>query len=162
MKILVAIAVLCAVGCNRSREVDFGDLDSGESDTDADSDGDSDSDSDSDVDSDSDSDAPTCPVQSEWPCACIVTSGDCDDGSPCGQVLDLGDGTMGLCLSLCDEPYGPCPDTPWTAESMCMLTDQEDHYYCGLSCQTTAECPPEMTCQYVGEYEGEDQYLCHP
>jgi hypothetical protein len=161
MKLLVAIALLCAIGCNRSREADLGDPDSGQSDSDADTDGDSDADSDGDTDGDTG--APTCPLSSGWPCACTVNWGDCDDGTLCGQVLDLGDGTMGLCLEPCDEPYGPCPDTFWEAESLCILTDQQqENFYCGLLCQTTAECPPETTCQYAGEYEGEDQYLCHP
>jgi hypothetical protein len=159
------VAIVAAAGCYHmgppEDDYDWDDDADGDGggdlDTDADSDGDSDSDSDS--GSEVDTGPPTCPVNSGWPCVCDFMSQNCDDGGMCGMIAGLEDSMLGICSVPCDTPEGPCPDTFWDAEALCLLTYPPDEtLWCGLICDSDDECPPQQTCQYVSP----DFYFCHP
>jgi hypothetical protein len=144
--VLVA-ALAAAFGCGKSDLYRNQPYDTG---SDADADTDSDTDSDSDADTGTGDPQPNCPVNSGWPCSCDYIS-ECDDGSICAGIVYLEDyGTS--CFASCDNPEGPCPDTPYAAEEMCVIDGDSMGYYCALLCDSSSECPPDQVC---ADWDGE-------
>ena len=147
-----ALVPACSSSSSRGGGDDDNDDGSADTDTDTDTDGDSD------ADSDGDEQLP-CPMGSGWPCACDNPSGDCDDGSPCAVVSQIGNDEIGYCALECADAEPVCPETPFSAEAQCLVTILGNPQpFCALVCEDIYDCPYFQACQDTQE----DYKLCHP
>jgi len=129
MMVLVAGLSLSVAACDSK---DTGDSEEADTDTDADADTDSDTDTD-------------CALNSAWPCSCDVPGSTCNDGSDCILIKGIGTKAMGYCAASCMGKGASCPDTDFTGDGQCLVSDGTNSW-CVLMCTTADDCPSDQDC----------------
>ena len=132
---------------------------------------------DADGDADSDSGEEGCSMNSGAFCTCDMPfGGNCDDGTPCLLVRNLGTPDLGFCSPSCDcDNYDDVCSVDGAPEGVvprCIMAGDwpiEDSTLCNcvlMNCTEDTDCPEGQVCHEIvgthGQYEGVTIYICSP
>jgi len=96
---------------------------------------------------------------------CSLMAQDCPDFLPCVGFMGFGSQTEGWCSPFCDpaDPFDPQCQDGFTGpgESQCIddgtMTGQG---LCGISCEFSMACPPDLVCEQFIDKNGESAFIC--